>query len=64
MFHFKRILKSEQLKQHIITIVLGKLLSNSAMYEHIFLENIKKLFKSTGNCENHCQYKGKTKQAS
>ena len=61
---FKRILKSEQLKQHIIAIVLGQLLSNSDMYEHRCLENIKKLFKSAGKCENHSQYKAIIKQLS
>ena len=50
-------MKSEQLKQHIIAIVLGQLLRNITLYEHIYLENIKKLFKSTGKCDNRSQYK-------
>ena len=33
------------------------MLSNSALYEHIFLENIKNLYKSAGKCADRKNYK-------
>ena len=39
----------------MVTIGVDQLLSNSAMYEHSFLENIKKWYKSAGKCEYHQQ---------
>ena len=33
----------------MVTIGVEQSLSDSAIYEHIFLENIKKLYKSSGN---------------
>ena len=50
-------MKSEQLKQHIVTIGVDQSLSNSAMYEHRYLENICKLYKISGKCDNQQQYK-------
>ena len=41
----------------MITIVLYQSLSTSAMYEHRFLENIKKIYKSSGKCDDQQQYK-------
>ena len=41
----------------MITIWVDQLLSNSAMYEHICLEKIKKLYKSSSKCKNKQQYK-------
>ena len=45
------------LKQHIVTIGVYQLLSNSAIYEHRCLENIKKLYKYYGKCDDKKQYK-------
>ena len=45
------------MKQHIVTIGVYQLLSNSAIYEHRCLENIKKLYKYDGKCEDQQQYK-------
>ena len=39
------------------TIRIHQSLSNSAFYEHICLENIKKLYKYSGKCDNQQQYK-------
>ena len=41
----------------MVTLVLDQLLSNSAMCEHICLENIKKLYKYSGECEYQQHYK-------
>ena len=53
----KGFLHSERLKQHMVTIGVEKSLSNSAIYEHRCLENIKKLYKSDRKCDNQKQYK-------
>ena len=39
------------------TIAVDQSLSNSAMYEHIFLENIKKLYKYFGKFDDQKKYK-------
>ena len=39
----KGVLQTEQLKGKFVTIEVYQYLSNSSLYEHIFLENIKKL---------------------
>ena len=49
--------KSERLKQHIITIGVDQSLSNSAIYEHKCMENMKELYKPAGKCDNQQQYK-------
>ena len=41
----------------MFTIGVDQLLSNSALYEHINLENIKKLYTSARKCEDQQQYK-------
>ena len=41
----------------MVTIGVELLLSNSAMYKHRCLENIKKLCKSSGKCDNQQKYK-------
>ena len=41
----------------MFTIGLDQLLSNSYLYEHLCLENIKKLYKSAGKCDYQYQYK-------
>ena len=46
-----------QLKKHMVTIVIDQLLSNGAMYEHICLENINKLYKSARKFDDQQQYK-------
>ena len=48
---------SKQLKQDIGTLVVDQSLSDSAMYEHGCLENIKNLHKHAGNCDYQQQYK-------
>ena len=41
----------------MVTIVIDQSLSNSAMYEHICLENIKKLYTSAEQCDDKKNYK-------
>ena len=41
----------------MVTIGVEKLLSNSAMYEHRFLENIKKLYKYAVKFDDQQPYK-------
>ena len=36
----------------MVAIGVDQSLSNSSMYEHICLENIKKLYKSAGKCDD------------
>ena len=48
----KDILQSLQLKYHVQTIGIHPSLSNNAIYEHKCLENIKKLYKQAGKCDN------------
>ena len=40
----------------MVTIVFDQPLSNSAMYEHRCLESIKKLYKSSGKCNDQQHY--------
>ena len=42
---------SERLENHMVAIGVDQSLSNSAMYKHRCLENIKKLYKSVGECD-------------
>ena len=41
----------------MVTIVIDKSLSNCAMYEHRCLENIKKIYTSSGKCDNKLQFR-------
>ena len=41
----------------MVAIGVDQALSNSALYEHICLENIKKLYKNAGKYEDRQQYK-------
>ena len=41
----------------MVIIGMYKLLSNSDLYEHRCLENIKKLYKSAGKCDDQHQSK-------
>ena len=47
----KGMFQSPWLKDHIQTIGIDLSLSNNAIYEHKFLENIKKLYKQAGKCD-------------
>ena len=51
------LLQLEQLKEHMVTIGIEKSLRNSAIYEHLYLENIKKLYKHADKCDNQHHYK-------
>ena len=51
------LLHSKQLKQYMVTIVVDQSLSNIAMYENSCLENIKKLYITTGKYDGKQQYK-------
>ena len=53
----KGLFQSELLKQHMFPIEVDQSLSNSAVYEYIFLENIKKLYKSARKINDQKQYK-------
>ena len=53
----KGMLQSLRLKYHVQTIGIHPSLSNNAIYEHKCLENIKRLYKQTGNCDNQQQLK-------
>ena len=48
----KGMLQSPQLKDHVQTIGIHPFLSNNAIYEHKSLENIKKLYKQAGKCDD------------
>ena len=41
----------------MVTMRVDQSLSNSAMYENIFMENIKNLYKYDGKCDDQQQYK-------
>ena len=49
-------LQSPRLKYHIKTIGIDQLLSNSAIFENRCLQNIKKLYKHAGKCDNQQQF--------
>ena len=51
------LLQSYQPKQYMVTIGIDQSLSNSTMYSHRCMENIKKLYTSAGKCDNQQQYK-------
>ena len=53
----KGLLQPKLLKQHMVTIVVGQSSSNSKTYEHRCLENIKKLYKSSGKYDDQQQKK-------
>ena len=50
-------LQSLRLKYHVQTIDIVQSLSNNAIYEHKCLENIKKLYKQAGKCDDQQQLK-------
>ena len=57
MLLLKGFLQSEWKKQHLVIIWVEQSLSNSAMYEHRRMENIKELYKNYDKCNNQRQYK-------
>ena len=53
----KGMLQSPRLKYHVQTIGIDQSLSNNAIYEHKCLENIKKLYKQAGKCDDQQKFK-------
>ena len=51
------VLQSPRLKDHVETIGIDQSLSNNALYEHKCLQNIKKLYKHAGKCDDQQQFK-------
>ena len=50
-------LQLPRLKYHVQTIGIHPSLSKNAIYEHKYLENIKKLYKQAGKCDDQQQFK-------
>ena len=50
-------LQSSRMKYHVQNNGIEQFLSNNALYEHKFLENIKKLYKHAGKCDDQQQFK-------
>ena len=50
-------LQSPRLKYHVQTIGIYQTLSNNHLYEQKCLENIKKLYKQAGKCDDQQQFK-------
>ena len=53
----KGMFQSLLLKDNVRTIGIDQSLINNAIHEHKFLENIKKLYKQAGKCDDHQQLK-------
>ena len=53
----KGMLKSPLLKDHVNTIGIDQSLRNNALFEHKCLQNINKLYKHAGNCDDQQQFK-------
>ena len=53
----KGMLQSLRLKDHVYTIGIDLSLSNNALYEHKYLQNIKKLYKHAGKCDDQQKFK-------
>ena len=53
----KGVLQSLRLKDHVKTIGVDQSLSNNALFEHTCLQNIKKLYKHAGKCDDQQQFK-------
>ena len=51
------VLQSQRLKYHVQTIDIDSSLSNNTIYEHKFLEDIKKLYKQADKCDDQQQFK-------
>ena len=50
-------LQSPRIKYHVKTIGINLSLSNNDIYEHKCLENIKKLYKQYGKCDDQQKFK-------
>ena len=50
-YYYKTVIAVIITEKHMVTIGVDQSLSNSAVYEHRCLENIKKLYKSVGECD-------------
>ena len=48
----KDMLQPPHLKYHMKTVGIDQSLSNSAIFEHMCLQNIKKLYKHAGKCDD------------
>ena len=57
MSFIKGLLQSEQLKYHMVFFDVDQSLSKSTLYEHICLENIKKLCKLAAKYDDQQYYK-------
>ena len=53
----KGILKLPRLKDHVHTIGIEKSLKNNDIYKHKCIENIKKVYKEAGKCDDQQQFK-------
>ena len=53
----KVVLQSPRLKYHVHIIGIDPYLSNNAIYEHKYLENIKNLYEKAGKCDDQKQLK-------
>ena len=53
----KGMLQSKRLKDHRKSIGTDQSLSNSDLFEHICIQNIKKLYKHAGKCDDQKQLK-------
>ena len=56
-FVLKDMLQSPHIKDPLKTIGIDQSLINSALFEHICLQNIKKLYQHAGKCYNQQQLK-------
>ena len=48
--------QSPRLKDHMKNIGVDQPVSNGASFEHNFLNNIKKIYQHTGNCDDQQNY--------
>ena len=53
----KGVLQSPRLKYHVQTLRIDPSLRKNAIYEHKCLENIKKIYKQAGKCDDQQQFK-------
>ena len=53
----KGMLQSPRIKDHVQNIGIDPSLSNNTIYEHKCLENIKKIYKQVGKCDDQQQFK-------
>ena len=57
MYYYKKVNEARRTEKQMVAIGVDQSLSNSEMYEHTCLENIKKLYKSVGKCDEKQQCK-------